>query len=410
MIKLAITSFILFMLQTHTLYAQPNTLVRLHAQPLTSLKARLDSIKKSINQINIESFYLENDSLGNLILSQLAKQKVKYPNLQIRIVTDAWGSATMPKANICFWRSKGISWKEYNPQTPISSLFLQGRTHRKIWIADDQFIIGGRNLAEENFDSTKLDWDVEGKGPFTAVIEKSFFEMWQLAEEISCKEISPVPTFSPSNLAQAWLLTVPEMPLWRPAKLSWTSETVNRKFEVSLVILKYLNMTRKSLIGENAYFIPPKDIFETLKNLTASNVILKFIFNGPEMHLPLLGQLTQCLSIPFQQQLLLKNTQIFRPQKQSIHGKTFLIDDTILGIGSFNWDYRSAFWNAETLLIAEDAPELMADYKVAWINRTKSMKVLNHPTASFESGDLTPQQTQRCQNIGTVSPLAKWFF
>lgn len=410
MFKLAVSSFFLLTLQTSTSYAELNTLVRLHAQPLTSLIARLDSIKNSSSHIDIESFYLENDSVGNLILNKLAEQKEKNPNLQIHIVTDAWGSATMPKANICFWKSKGILWKEYNPQTPFSSFFSQGRTHRKIWIADNQFIIGGRNLAEENFDSTKLDWDLEGRGPFSAVIEKSFLEMWHLAKEIPCQEISTVPTINSSNLSQLWLLKNPEMPSWRVAKLSWTSEPVNKGFEVHKTVLKYLGSTKKSLFGENAFFIPSQDIFATLKNLARSNLILKFIFNGPGMHEPLLGQVTQCLSIPFQQQLLVKNTQIFRPQNQSVHGKSFLIDDTVLGIGSFNWDYRSAFWNAETLLIAEDAPDLINDYKVAWVARSKSMKVLTQPTESMDGGDLTPQQTQRCQAIGSVSPFAKWFF
>lgn len=40
----------------------------------------------------------------------------------------------------------------------------------------------------------------------------------------------------------------------------------------------------------------------------------------------------------------------------SYHGKCFVIDDRLSGIGSFNWDMRSAYIDTELMLILEAMP------------------------------------------------------
>lgn len=46
----------------------------------------------------------------------------------------------------------------------------------------------------------------------------------------------------------------------------------------------------------------------------------------------------------------------------SYHGKCFTIDDNLAGIGSFNWDIRSAYLDTEMMLVI-NSRELNADLK-----------------------------------------------
>ena len=399
-----------FLLTTSIGVAAPNAMVRLHANPDSSLQARLESITQSRNEILIEAFYLENDSIGNLILSTLAKQKENFPKLKINLIIDGWGSSSQPIENQCFWQKRGIEWKIYNPKG-LRQALDQSRTHRKIWITDTALIVGGRNLAVDHFKKTKLDWDLEIVSEMKTQLKASFFEMWYLSQNLDCSQVKKAPNIITKTEETAGFKAKVVMPNWHSAHLSWHTESQNQLHMVYTEILRLLGATQKKLLVENAYFIPPKEIFENLKVLAQKAVKMSFVLNQPLPALPWIGRTTQCLSMPYQEYLVNVNAQVFHPTPETIHGKIFAIDDSTLAIGSFNWDYRSAVWNSETLMVATEAPTLMADFNAHWETRTKMMNQIKSPSELWPKNPDFTREDLECKDRGQYfSPILKYFF
>ncbi len=395
--------------------AAPNAEVRLHSEPESSLLARLQSILSSQNEISIEAFYLENDSVANFLLSQLANQKKQWPALNIRIVTDAWGSSSQPLENICYWKNQGLDWKNFNPSTGLSQVFNQERTHRKIWLSDTGLIVGGRNLAAEHFKKEKLDWDLEVKAEANSQIlagaKSAFQKMWSLSQEVNCSKSKNQANIKMNQKEIEEILSEVKIPAWHSAYLNWQTEAHNQNQLVAKEILRLFKTAKQSLILDNAYFIPPRAFNKLFQKFAQKKLDMSFYLSGPQPNLIWQGQITQCLSAPYQEDLISQGVQIYHPIEEVLHSKAFLIDGQILGIGSFNLDYRSANWNIEDVMVATEAPELIAEFKEARSLRLKrALLVKNSQDLWKQKGELDHEELE-CRDHGQdYSSLLKYFF
>lgn len=404
--KIFLSAFFLF---SHLALASEAALIRLHSEPLSSLKARIESIRHSQKEILIEAFYLEDDEVGNTLLQEMLNQKKKYPRLKIQILTDAWGSASLPKDKICYFKNSGFEWKQFNPVGTFELSFKTQRTHRKIWLTDEESFIGGRNLADENFllgqkgTPAYDDWDVEIKnGSIQEQIKNSFVEMWNKAKEIKCGPQNQALKAEPSAVLE--LIKDVHLSEFKNADLNWYTETINSQNLVFKKVMQLLADTKHSLHAENAYFIPPENLTELLKSLDKKGIPIALLLNAIRVDAPTMGFNTGCLSAFEQADFLNTNIQVYN-SKSYTHAKAFLIDNRILGIGSFNWDYRSAIWNSETLLTIENS-QVIDEFKNHFLQRQLRSRLITKPS------DFWPheQVQQRCETNKSLLFMLKKYF
>lgn len=93
----------------------------------------------------------------------------------------------------------------------------------------------------------------------------------------------------------------------------------------------------------------------------------------------------------------------------SYHGKCFLIDDRLLGIGSFNWDIRSAYIDTEMMLVI-DSEELAADLKAGMQEyEKKALQVVDEKTSIAPEGMLPQKLTfLRKSRIVLLRLIGSW--
>ena len=158
--------------------------------------AMFEAIRNAKDHINLETFIIEDDEIGNKFTDLLLKKQAE--GVQVNIIYDSVGSITTPESFFKRLRDGGIQVVEFNPVNPFKapgSWFLMRQDHRKILIADGKVaIIGGINIS--NVYSSRLsgrkkvkgepltwrDTDIQIEGPAVTEVQKLFLETWSKAE------------------------------------------------------------------------------------------------------------------------------------------------------------------------------------------------------------------------------------
>jgi cardiolipin synthase len=364
-----------------------------------SLAARIASIKSANKKILIETFYLENDPVGHLILHELLEKKKKSPEIKIRILTDAWGSGDLSRESMCLVRSREIQWRIFNPVKKTAPFKSQIRDHRKIWITENSAIVGGRNLSEENL--KKDDWDVEIKGEILTKIENSFEDMWEISEDLDCHEIAP-------SLPEKPKRRLPELEIpWHEGSLEWLSDVPFKNKVTTPAVLSQIKGARNTLLIETGYFSPDKTF---MKALFSSSADVALIVNAPWTGY-WMQELATCASLRYQK--ILKDShhvEILYPKRgNSTHGKLIVSDEEVLGIGSFNLHEKSISHNAETWLLVKESPTLMKEVLEKFQARRESATRFRSIGDEDNFQGFSALALKRCKLIEKTSPIVRPF-
>ena len=390
--------------------------IRLHSSDSTSLAARIESIQRATRNIDIETFYFQPDIIGNRVLAELIRAHQKNPQMPIRLLLDGWGSAGFSSNLACDLKNKGISVKFYNR---TRDLIHKGGTHRKIWIADDTAIVGGRNLSAEHFSvdgATALsDWDLEIKGPLVNAIQSSFEQGWnsQQSKPPSCAHFSP---YDFTDIDASMGRPLPEiessMPDWISTAAQWYADSLGTRTSSHVAYqatAELLHSAQQSLSVENAYFLPVDKIFSELTLAHKREVKIDFYLNGPRPGY-WMGELSSCLPLRDIEYWIRENARVtIVPKNHRTHAKALLVDDRALAIGSFNWDAWSIRLNAETLLVT-DSPPLIQQFKAEHERRMDVGIKATGLEEIFSAYQMTSRQIFKCKAESRLKPILKNFF
>jgi len=145
---------------------------------IASLQIRLDMIKKAKKSIEVEYFIYSQDQAGRIFthaLVEAAKRGVK-----VRILVDKSVAVFSMDEHIAKeLKQYGIDLRFYNDASLLQLSSMQFRSHRKLFLIDDQeAITGGRNIGDDYFDLSDhfnfLDRDVYVKGSIVKGMRESF--------------------------------------------------------------------------------------------------------------------------------------------------------------------------------------------------------------------------------------------
>jgi cardiolipin synthase len=306
--------------------------------------AMLKAISGAQDHINMESYIIEDDAMGQVFAQALlAKQR---QGVQVNLIYDSVGSLHTAKPFFDELTQAGVAVLEFNPVNPLDSRggawLINNRDHRKLLIIDGRTVfLGGINISSVYSSGSVLrrnpkppkndgvwrDTDLQIDGPVVADFQKLFLQTWhkQHGETLMAKNYTPTLSAVGSDIVRA---------------IGGTPDDAYN--QVYLTLISAISNAEKQMFLTNAYFVPDPQLVQSLINAVARGVDVRLILpsysdSGLVFHA---GRAQYA-------QLLAGGVQIFERQGALLHAKTAMIDGVWSTVGSSNLDWRSFMDNDE---------------------------------------------------------------
>ncbi|AFO51593.1 cardiolipin synthase [Candidatus Mycoplasma haematolamae str. Purdue] len=304
-------------------------------------------IKRAKKFIHMEYYIFSEGYVFNYI-SKLLARKVQ-EGVEVRLLVDGWGNfSKVSRKMIHRLQSLGIHYKIFNP------LFRRGgefwwniRNHNKILIIDNEYaLFGSCNISDEYFNVTDKffptsELSVLLEGEIVNSLNLLFAFHWNMI---------------PSQAREFDIMLDSQhyFPLVRRNCGSQSlqlvdSSPISENYPIKTNLTQMIFSAKKSIRISTPYFYPPTDLLNSLKIVSQSGVKVQIIlpkeadFNDKvlRVHRRLLSQ------------FLSDNIEIYEYFGFN-HEKLTIIDDEIIYFGTYNWDYRSLYWNFETAIVIKN--------------------------------------------------------
>lgn len=351
----------------------------------TTYKAMLQAIESAKDHINMETYIIEDDEVGQQFAALLIGKQQS--GVQVNLIYDSVGSSSTPKEFFKMLTDAGVNVLEYNPINPLDTRKdwdVNQRDHRKLLIVDGEIaFIGGINISSvyssgsfggsasgkqknkskksqlnthstnslyPNIGNSNLgpvnakslaqaqavselegtpwrDTHLQMTGPVVAEFQKLFFETWtaQKGRAVAQKNYFPVLSNQGNEIVRA-IGSTPDEPY----------------SQIYSTLISAINSAETQVFLTNAYFVPDPQLLTSLKEAVARGVDVRLLL--PEITD---SSLVLHASRSFYDELLSSGVKIYERQGALLHAKTALIDGVWSTIGSTNLDWRSFVHNQE---------------------------------------------------------------
>ncbi len=309
--------------------------------------AMFAAIRQARDHINLETYIIEDDAIGNQFADLLLAQQSR--GVQVNIIYDSVGAFKTPKTFFERLRQGGIALLEFNPVNPAKAKtpwLLNNRDHRKILIVDGRTaFIGGINIssvyssgsAVRGFGSVAGDtggkmlaWrdtDLQIEGPVVAELQKLFISTWekQRGTTLAAKDYFPSLTAQGDQIVRAIGSTSDD-----PYSL------------IYLTLLSAIGNAEKQVYLTNAYFVPDPQLLDALTDAAARGVDVRLILPSQSD-----SALVFHAGRAHYSGLLAGGVKLYERKGALLHSKTAVIDGVWSTVGSTNLDWRSFLDNDE---------------------------------------------------------------
>jgi cardiolipin synthase len=215
------------------------------------------------------------------------------------------------------------------------------RNHRKIVVIDGKTsYVGGFNIGDEYLGKDpKLgpwrDTHLRIEGPASLALQLRFLLDWNFA---SPARLEPSPKYFPTVAGdQGAIVQIV------------SSGPMRRQDQIKEAYLKMVASANRSILIQTPYFIPDQSVMDLLRIAALSGVEVKIMVPQRRDQL-----LVHWASDSYLGELLEVGVRVFYYQKGFIHSKTITVDESLVSIGSANWDIRSFELNFETNAVVFD--------------------------------------------------------
>lgn len=321
-----------------------NKVVLLQDGPAT-YEAMLAAILKARDHINMETYILEDDEVGQRFADALIdKQK---QGVQVNLIRDSVGTLGTPAAFFKQLTDSGIQVLEFNPVNPLAGekgWEVNQRDHRKLLIVDGRTaFLGGINISAvysggsfskgrdkvSRPDSPPAwrDTDLQLSGPVVAEFQKLFLATWEGQEGAPLQEKKYFP-----KLRKAGREVVRAI-----------GSTPDESFSlIYATLLSAIGSAETSVYITNAYFVPDPQLLAALEASAGRGVDVRLILPGATD-----SWLVFHAGRSYYDRLLRAGVKIYERHGALLHSKTALIDGVWATVGSTNLDWRSFLHNQE---------------------------------------------------------------
>lgn len=301
-----------------------------------AFESMLAELAKAEHYIFLEYFIIEEGIMWNQILDILV-QKAK-EGVDVRLIYDDLGCIlTLPSGYHRKLESLGIKTERFHPFTPVLSLRINNRDHRKIMVIDGHTgFTGGINLADEYINAYEKygHWKDSGfllKGESVWSLTVMFLTMWEYLrgttenlDGFKPKQMPPIENQSPG-----FIQPFSDNPL--------DGESVGET-----VYLNLINKAKDYVYINSPYLILDNEIITALSSAAKSGVDVRIV----TPHIPD-KRIVHTVSRSYYPVLLQSGVKIYEYTPGFMHSKTFVADDEIAVVGTINLDYRSLYLHFE---------------------------------------------------------------
>ena len=299
--------------------------------------AMLAAIRHARHRIWLETYILEQDSLGNRVLHALADAAGR--GVEVVLLFDALGSSSISDDALLLLRSRGGRVAAFNPLLSLPRpLPATMRDHRKILVIDDSFgFCGGMNISAD-YAGPRL-----GNGRFRDThLGVAGPAVWELASLFASsflhatgERLAPGPAMKP-----------------RPAGARVQvlgSDQRRRKRHIQRSLQRVVEHAAVRVWLTTPYFIPPPRVLAALGRAASRGVDVRILTAGVS-DVPLAASAARHLY----GRLLEHGVRIFEFKSAVLHAKTAVVDGSWASVGSFNLDRWSYERNLEVAVMALD--------------------------------------------------------
>ena len=315
-------------------------------------RAMLDAIEQARDNINMETYILDDDAVGQrFALALLAKQR---QGVQVHLMHDSLGTLGTPETFFNTLSDAGVRVLAFNPLNPAlagADWQINRRNHRKLLVVDGETaFLGGINIssvysgsafsrtsrtspasrASGNMRGAANGWrdtDLQLQGPVVADLQKLFLNGWasQNGPPVADRRYFPPPRAMGREVVRA-IGSSPE----EPFSLIYAT------------LLSAIASAQTSVHLTHAYFAPDPLLLAELEAAAQRGVAVVLIlpantdswlvFHAGRSHYA---------------RLLRAGVQLHERRDVVLHAKTALVDGVWSTVGSSNLDWRSFLHNHE---------------------------------------------------------------
>lgn len=323
----------LHLLAAHSLYTDNNE-VKLYFDGLDLFKQLAADLERAQNSIDIEFYIFKSDEVGQRILELIEKKSKQ--GVQVRLLMDGMGGRFFERE----WKKRladaGVHIAVFFPASlPIVNVRINYRNHRKIVVIDGKIgYIGGFNVGNEYLSLSKRmgywrDTHLRLEGNAINDLWKRFFYDFQFAENY--RENIKMPNFKeerPSNGHTGINIVTsgPDSP-WQNIRNGYA---------------RMINSAKERVWIQTPYFIPDSGLMNSLKTAALTGLDVRLMIPNKPDH-----PFVYWATLNFSAELLDAGVRVFTYERGFLHTKAMLIDNTVVSIGTANFDIRSFKLNFE---------------------------------------------------------------
>jgi len=312
----------------------------------TTYDAMFKAIDAAKDHINMETFIIENDEIGQRFIDLLMRKQRS--GVQVNLIYDSVGSMNTPKEFFTLLKESGGNVLEFNPINPLNarkSWQFSQRDHRKLLIVDGEVaFVGGINIssvyssgsrgsgafAKSKPGEGKFPWrdtHLRMAGPVVSEFQKLFMATWaqQKGDPLAARMYFPVSGSKGNEIVRA-IGSSPEEPF----------------SQIYATLLSAINSAETQVFLTNAYFVPDPQLLAALKEAVQRGVDVRLLLPARTDSV-----MVFYASRSYYDELLSAGVKIYERQDALLHAKTALIDGVWSTIGSTNLDWRSFVNNQE---------------------------------------------------------------
>ena len=328
-----------------------------------TMRAMMEAARAATTSINLESYIFDHDEIGRQFAEILIQKRRE--GVVVNMMVDGVGTLATPREFFDHLRAGGVNVLIFNPVNPTKrpgKWQLNNRDHRKIMVVDGKVAFtGGINISStyansslfrskkrpDNVNKDDVGWrdtHIKIEGPAVAALQWSFIDNWVHQDAGELPQIDYFPRLAPVGDKVVRVLAT----------------TPDRDSEIYKSLVVAIGESKKSIHLTAAYFVPDRQIVDSLIAAARRGVDVQLVLPGVSDH-----SFIKSAGESFYDELLAGGVRIFQLQVAVLHAKTTVIDGMWSSIGSANIDRRSFIHNYEVNVVVLD-PAFGRDMEAAF--------------------------------------------
>ncbi|HEY8834242.1 MAG TPA: phospholipase D-like domain-containing protein [Chthoniobacterales bacterium] len=297
--------------------------------------AMLSAIRAARRSIDFETYIFWDGEIAKQITEALAERA--QAGVAVNVILDAQGTGKMGSENLARLNAAGVHVVKYHSIIWFDPRRYNNRSHRKLLVIDGKLgFVGGVGVADEWLGDGESpehwrDNHYKVTGPVVAQLQAVFMDNWLKTRG----EVLHGPEYFPSLAATG--------PYTAQA---FKSSPRQGDMDIHLLYLLAIASAQRSLLIENAYFIPDDLMRKELIAAAKRGAKVEILVPGEHID----QKTVRAASRKHWPELLKAGIRIYEYQPSMVHVKLMVVDGAFVSVGSGNLDLRSIRLNDEANL------------------------------------------------------------